>query len=388
MKTLKTFKGILTESPEVPGDIEQRLIDMHQIDLIDYHIPQEHVFKGTIQQRPRKADVSKADAEKSYDSFQAEAGQIDPGHSMLDEAPGRFKKQGDKELYQWGDVNEALMKAGASMRVISSVMTALSKKSTGLHENQEDINESLLSEGPSDKWISVLSSAIKKNATNPEFMQFKNRYEAWAEEYERVHKQLVKTKGVPGKMFSAIFSALGIKEEYEQLEESVEESAVEESAPQMLKESSILSKLQELSSMTPMKDRFGPVNPKLKDKKTKKTKKEGNAFGKALMAAREKGDKNFVVAGKTYKVEDHASVKESTASVKKHLKLSSLTEKYKPGKLKLKSGETVSLSKKDGDLLNGMLKDMNSKNRKEMEKVLQKDKSGFEEILGFAREAL
>ena len=33
-------------------------------------------------------------------------------------------------------------------------------------------------------------------------------------------------------------------------------------------------------------------------------KKEGNAFGKALMSAKEKGEKTFVVAGKTYKVKE------------------------------------------------------------------------------------
>ena len=36
----------------------------------------------------------------------------------------------------------------------------------------------------------------------------------------------------------------------------------------------------------------------------KGAKKEGNAFGKALMAAKEKGDKTFVVAGKTYEVKE------------------------------------------------------------------------------------
>jgi hypothetical protein len=36
----------------------------------------------------------------------------------------------------------------------------------------------------------------------------------------------------------------------------------------------------------------------------KGAKKEGNAFGKALMAAKEKGDKTFVVGGKTYEVKE------------------------------------------------------------------------------------
>jgi hypothetical protein len=39
--------------------------------------------------------------------------------------------------------------------------------------------------------------------------------------------------------------------------------------------------------------------------KDKKDKKEGNAFGMALKSAKDKGDKTFVVSGKTYNVEDY-----------------------------------------------------------------------------------
>ena len=39
--------------------------------------------------------------------------------------------------------------------------------------------------------------------------------------------------------------------------------------------------------------------------KGKKDKKEGNAFGMALKSAKDKGDKTFVVSGKTYNVEDY-----------------------------------------------------------------------------------
>ena len=43
---------------------------------------------------------------------------------------------------------------------------------------------------------------------------------------------------------------------------------------------------------------------------SKAMKDEGNAFGKALMAAKEKGDKTFVVAGKTYEVYEEADLDE------------------------------------------------------------------------------
>jgi hypothetical protein len=42
----------------------------------------------------------------------------------------------------------------------------------------------------------------------------------------------------------------------------------------------------------------------------KGAKKEGNAFGKALMSAKEKGDKTFVVGGKTYEVKEEADLEE------------------------------------------------------------------------------
>jgi hypothetical protein len=65
-----------------------------------------------------------------------------------------------------------------------------------------------------------------------------------------------------------------------------------------------------------------------------------------------------------------------------------LTEVFSQGIVKLKDGGSVILKKEDADLLNQMLKDLSSANRKKMEEVALKDKVGFNEILGFAREAL
>ncbi len=65
-----------------------------------------------------------------------------------------------------------------------------------------------------------------------------------------------------------------------------------------------------------------------------------------------------------------------------------LTEVFNQGIVKLKDGSSVILKKEDADLLNQMLKDLSSANRKKMEEVAMKDKTGFNEILSFAREAL
>ena len=60
----------------------------------------------------------------------------------------------------------------------------------------------------------------------------------------------------------------------------------------------------------------------------------------------------------------------------------------KAGSIKLKNNDTVKVDAKDAKLINDMFKDLDAKNKKNFEEILMADKSGFEEILGFAREAL
>ena len=65
-----------------------------------------------------------------------------------------------------------------------------------------------------------------------------------------------------------------------------------------------------------------------------------------------------------------------------------LAEGVKVGNMKLRDGSSVKISSKDAKLINQMMKDLNAANRRKMEKVMMMDKAGFEEILGFAREAM
>ena len=65
-----------------------------------------------------------------------------------------------------------------------------------------------------------------------------------------------------------------------------------------------------------------------------------------------------------------------------------LNENFSAGAEKLNDGSTVILKKQDADLLNNLFKDLNPANKKKMMKVAMTDKAGFNEILGFAREAL
>ena len=53
---------------------------------------------------------------------------------QLDEAPGKYSRRGDKEMYQWGDINQALMAVGMKPAQILNVLTKLSKKEVGINE--------------------------------------------------------------------------------------------------------------------------------------------------------------------------------------------------------------------------------------------------------------
>jgi hypothetical protein len=65
-----------------------------------------------------------------------------------------------------------------------------------------------------------------------------------------------------------------------------------------------------------------------------------------------------------------------------------LTENFKTGSMKLNDGSSIIIKDQDAKLLNQLFKDLNSANRSKMLNVAMTDKNGFNEILGFAREAL
>lgn len=80
------------------------------------------------------------------------------------------------------------------------------------------------------------------------------------------------------------------------------------------------------------------------------------------------------------------STQRSLASMNKEE--AELDEAFKAGIVKFKDGKQTILKKEDADLLNKMMKDLSPGSRKSMDKVAMTDQAGFDEILGFAREAL
>ena len=102
-----------------------------------------------------------------------------------------------------------------------------------------------------------------------------------------------------------------------------------------------------------------------------------------LVGSGKASQKSYVYKHKDNKfyVADMKEVSESVEQIDEAVK-------FKKGPLRLKDNSQVMVSKEDADLLTKMFKDLSSRNQREMQKVLMTDKAGFEEIRGFAREAL
>jgi len=56
----------------------------------------------------------------------------------INEAPGKYSRRGDKEMYQWGDINQALMAVGMRTAQIANVLTKLSQKEVGVKEDLDE----------------------------------------------------------------------------------------------------------------------------------------------------------------------------------------------------------------------------------------------------------
>lgn len=114
-------------------------------------------------------------------------------------------------------------------------------------------------------------------------------------------------------------------------------------------------------------------------KYTVKARNTGEAINKAHKAAIKAGHLSPNTSDSIWKPKHTNKVNEAKET---------LSEAFKAGNLKLRDGSSVDVSSQDAKLLNQLFKDLNPKNKKEMQKVAMTDEAGFEEILGFAREAL
>ena len=93
---MKSLKQLLNEMDQPKSEEEKRFKALHtdNVEVVDYVIPQEHVFKGTVERTPRRADGG---SEETYDTSYVRTEPVKPmGEETSAKLDGRRKEFREK----------------------------------------------------------------------------------------------------------------------------------------------------------------------------------------------------------------------------------------------------------------------------------------------------
>ena len=83
----------------------------------------------------------------------------------------------------------------------------------------------------------------------------------------------------------------------------------------------------------------------------------------------------------------HKGIAKATDKLTKE-EVDQIDEAFKVGAMHLEDGSSITLTREDVDMLNGLFKQLNSSNKTKMEQRLKSSKNGFNEIITFAKEVV
>lgn len=389
---MKTFRQLISEVAQPKSEDELNFKDKHEIDFMDHPESEEHQHTAEKRAPKRLADYKRGEDMSVYESVKF-SGKTFTNYKTFnsDREANKFLEKNDDygvigtkggKVYvaKMSDMGESkqdedeveenafIAKAAAAkkdgkkkFKLGDKEFPVTIKQDTAKKIVDESVN---LTESTADKMISSLISAISKYSDKREFERAGAIFELWAEKNKNAYKRLVETPGIAGSFFSDLVEVLDIRVD---LDESVNE----------LSESNQMAAIgRKLQQMAPKEknDMISNAMANLGDH----LESYGTTFGARNMKELEKktGLNSNVIK---------MLIKRAGGSVNESV---NLTENFKTGSLTLNDGSRVTISRQNADLLNQMFNDLNPANRREMMKVAMKDKAGFEEILGFAREAL
>ena len=377
---MKTLRQIISEVSQPKSGDEKDFKDKHVVTKVQHPVAPDHTFTGKLGKAPkRRADYNKGEDEAVYEnSFKSPTA-----------AGGEYDSEDSHQKYKKGNKSSKTMKEA--------------KKMDPVGQEDDDIDNDVDTD-KSDKYLHARRKAIGKAMS-----------ERVREPYAIGMAAAMKATGdKPPLKKSTITKAHKIAKSIEKNEQAnlVAEDAMEE-IPMMMRQLYYISYAAE-EIMGYLEDM--DIDPE----EWFQNKLAGVHNEMMGMHAYMEGDKRMMSAmdyddmygeetnlGEVTRSAIKKTISYTGADGKSHTRnvpirkverdddgeekireSAELTEVFSQGIVKLKDGGSVVLKKEDADLLNQMLKDLSSANRKKMEEVALKDKVGFNEILGFAREAL
>lgn len=384
---MKTFKTLVSEVAEPKAGDEKAFKDKHIVTKVGHPVALDHQFTGEIpgtSKSKRRADLEAGEDEKVYEA-------MDPVNPKA--VKKKFDDRKDKDIDNDGDVDSSDEYLHKRRKAISKAMkkegNAFTKALFAAREvgdktfvvagktyNCEDYDdEGNMAEAPQPKWKVAIGN---KHYT----VTARNTAEA-----DKKAKMLAKkdgNSGVPGEI------------------KRMNEDAWEE-IPMMM--NSLRSMSHNISGISRYLQTTQDPEEWFQNKLAGVAKELQTLYSYATAEVMSMGEEtdleeakkqttisrktiNRALQGMKVQPKDKVSVKKAPWDKKEEADQIDEAVKFKTGMMKLKDGSSVILKKQDADLLTQMFKDLSPANRKKMEKVAMEDKAGFEEILGFAREAL
>lgn len=360
---MKNFKDLLSEVAQPKSPEEKAFKDQHKIELIKHPVAPDYVHTGEIKgvtKKERPADSKAGEDEKKYDGGVAAKAKPFKMPRNIDETKLTFKG--------------LIEKVSDTEDLLESPQEEVSMMMKQLHficYASEEIMEYLGAEDmdPEEWWQNKLAQT---------FGNIKSLY-AYAKGSEVVKKDIEQDDDLDPDMAADDDVSVPDDVEVDNIMNSMYEG--------LETESKIITEAFVLSEAKIDIDYIGNDNQRQSHEKKFNVKISMHGDDMAFVSGEPKDVWKFAVSHYD-DAEDAADIHPNLAKAAGYEVKEEVNEaNFKPGSLKLKSGEVVKLDHADAEHLNGMLGGLNPKNKKEMEDQLHTDKKGFEEILRFATKA-
>lgn len=371
MKSFKTLISEVAQPSERGADEEQAFKDQHTYEVIPHPVALDHQFTGDIPQPEAKLDQRRADQEGSanYDTAYAYG-----MNAMFDKAGlGESTDDNDNVESVTEDAEQEIPMMSQQLDFIAMAAKAIKESLKGggdpeewyqgklgtahdamktLHANitealvggQKELDHDKDGDIDGDDFAKLRAKKKKKNESVEELEEYSN----WKIQHP--------TKSTKSYTVKARNAGEAIKKGHAAAKKAGDMHAASDN--RMFKPKHIQKESLDETTMSAIKK---PVTMTTVDGKTRtvmKTTKDNKTDDRG---------------------QDKITTNEGTES---------LDEAFKAGIVKFKNGKQTVIKKQDADLLNKMMKDLSAGSRKSMGKVAMTDQAGFDEILGFAREAL
>lgn len=360
---MKNFKDLLSEVAQPKSPEEKAFKDQHKIELIKHPVAPDYVHTGEIKgvtKKERPADVKAGEDEKKYD-----------GGAAAKAKPFKMPRNIDENKLTFKGLIEKVSDTEDLLESPQEEVSMMMKQLHFICYASEEIMEYLGAEDmdPEEWWQNKLAQT---------FGQMKSLY-AYAKGSEVVKKDIEQDDDLDPDMADDDDVSVPDDAEVDNIMNSMYEG--------LETESKIITEAFVLSEAKIDIDYIGNDNQRQSHEKKFNVKISMHGDDMAFVSGEPKDVWKFAVSHYD-DADDAADIHPNLAKAAGYEVKEEVNEaNFKPGSLKLKSGEVVKLDHADCEHLNAMLNGLNPKNKKEMEDQLHTDKKGFGEILKFATKA-